>query len=53
MGVSNEAKDVIPLKFLRKLKKKNPLVRPIRGHTVDDDVITLTRSTLYKKMLRQ
>jgi hypothetical protein len=35
MGVSNEAKNVISLKFLRKIKnKKNfPLVNSIRGHT--------------------
>jgi hypothetical protein len=37
MGVSNEAKNVIPLKFLCKIKNKNvfPLVNSIRGHTVD------------------
>jgi hypothetical protein len=37
MGVSDEAKNVIPLKFLRKIKNKNfsPLVNSIRGHTVD------------------
>jgi hypothetical protein len=36
MGVSDEAKNVIPLKFLRKFKNKNffPLVNSIRGHTV-------------------
>jgi hypothetical protein len=36
MGVSDEAKNVIPLKFLHKIKnlKKNPLVNSIRGHTV-------------------
>jgi hypothetical protein len=35
MGVSNEAKNVIPLKFLRKIKKFFfPLVNSIRGHTV-------------------
>jgi DNA-binding IscR family transcriptional regulator len=36
MGVLNEAKNVIPLKFLRKIKNKlkNPLVNSIRGHTV-------------------
>jgi hypothetical protein len=36
MVVSNEAKNVIPLKFLRKVKnkKKFPLVNAIRGHTV-------------------
>jgi hypothetical protein len=36
MGVSDEAKNVIPLKFLRKIKnkKKIPLVNSIRGHTV-------------------
>jgi hypothetical protein len=36
MGVSNEAKNVIPLKFLDKIKNKNcfPRVNPIRGHTV-------------------
>jgi hypothetical protein len=36
MGVSDEAKNVIPLKFLRKIKTKNffPLVNSIRGHTV-------------------
>jgi hypothetical protein len=27
MGVSNEAKNVIPLKFLRKIKKKKILLR--------------------------
>jgi hypothetical protein len=35
IGVSNEAKNVISLKFLRKIKKKIPLLNPIRGHTVD------------------
>jgi hypothetical protein len=36
MGVSDEAKNVIPLKFLRKIKNKKfvPLVNSIRGHTV-------------------
>jgi hypothetical protein len=36
MGVSDEAKNVIPLKLLRKIKNKNffPLVNSIRGHTV-------------------
>jgi hypothetical protein len=36
MGVSNEAKNVIPLKFLRNIKNKNvfPLLNSIRGHTV-------------------
>jgi hypothetical protein len=36
MGVSDEAKNVIPLKYLRKIKNKNvfPLVNSIRGHTV-------------------
>jgi hypothetical protein len=36
MGVSDEAKNVIPLKFLRKIKNKNffPLVNSIRGRTV-------------------
>jgi hypothetical protein len=36
MRVSDEAKNVIPLKFLRKIKNKNvfPLVNSIRGHTV-------------------
>jgi hypothetical protein len=36
MGVSDEAENVIPLKFLRKIKNKNfsPLVNSIRGHTV-------------------
>jgi hypothetical protein len=36
MGVSNEAKNVIPLKFLRKIKNKNvfPLLNSIRGHKV-------------------
>jgi hypothetical protein len=35
MGISNEAKNVIPLKFLRKIKNKifSPL-HTIRGHTV-------------------
>jgi hypothetical protein len=34
MGVSDEAKNVIPLKFLRKIKNKFffPLVNSIRGH---------------------
>jgi hypothetical protein len=38
MEVSNEAKNVIPLKLLRKIKniKILPLVNPIRGHAVDD-----------------
>jgi hypothetical protein len=37
MGVSDEAKNVIPLKFLRKIINKNffPLVNSIRGHTVE------------------
>jgi hypothetical protein len=35
MGVSDEAKNVIPLKFLRKLKSNFfSLVNSIRGHTV-------------------
>jgi hypothetical protein len=36
MGVSDEAKNVIPLKFFRKIKNKHffPLVNSIRGHTV-------------------
>jgi hypothetical protein len=35
MVVSNEAKNVIPLKFLRKIKKiVFPLVNSIREHTV-------------------
>jgi hypothetical protein len=35
MGVSDEAKNVIPLKFLPKIKKKTfPRVNSIRGHTV-------------------
>jgi hypothetical protein len=36
MGVSNEAKNVIPLKFLRQIQNKYffPLVNSIRGHTV-------------------
>jgi hypothetical protein len=35
MGVSDEAKHVIPLKFLRKIKKKFfPLVNSVRGHTI-------------------
>jgi hypothetical protein len=36
MGVSNEAKNVIPLKFLRKIKNNffSTLVNSIRGHTV-------------------
>jgi hypothetical protein len=36
MGVSNEAKNVIPLKFLRKIQNNFffPLVNSIRGHTV-------------------
>jgi hypothetical protein len=35
MGVSDEAKNVIPLKFLRQIKNKNffPLVNSIRGYT--------------------
>jgi hypothetical protein len=37
MEVSNEAKNVIALKFLRKIKKIFfPLVNSIRGHTVDN-----------------
>jgi hypothetical protein len=38
MGVSDEAKNVIPLKFLRKIKNQKcfPLVNSIQGHTVDD-----------------
>jgi hypothetical protein len=37
MGVSDEAKNVIPLKFLGKIKNKIffPLVNSIRGHTVE------------------
>jgi hypothetical protein len=40
MGVSDEAKNVIPLKLSRKIKKKNlfPLVNSIRGHTVCSNV---------------
>jgi hypothetical protein len=36
MGVSDEAKNVIALKFLRKIKNKmfSPLVNSIQGHTV-------------------
>jgi hypothetical protein len=36
MGVSDEAKKVIPLKFLGKIKNKKmfSLVNSIRGHTV-------------------
>jgi hypothetical protein len=36
MEVSNEAKNVIPLKFLRKIENKKCflLVNSIRGHTV-------------------
>jgi hypothetical protein len=36
MGVSDEAKNVIPLKFLHKIKnqKNFSLVNSIRGHTV-------------------
>jgi hypothetical protein len=34
MRVSNEAKNVIPLKFLRKINFFFPLVNSIRGHTV-------------------
>jgi hypothetical protein len=36
MGVLDEAKNVIPLKFLRKIKNNFffPLVNSIRGHTV-------------------
>jgi hypothetical protein len=36
MGVSDEAKNVIPLKFLRKIKNQKffPLVNSIQGHTV-------------------
>jgi hypothetical protein len=36
MGVSDEAKNVISLKFLRKIKNQNffPLVNSIRGRTV-------------------
>jgi hypothetical protein len=36
MGVSDEAKNVIPLMFLRKIKNIffSPLVNSIRGHTV-------------------
>jgi hypothetical protein len=37
MGVSDEAKNVIPLKFVRKIKNKTffPLVNSIWGHTVE------------------
>jgi hypothetical protein len=36
MGISDEAKNVTPLKFLRKIKNKNvfPVVNSIRKHTV-------------------
>jgi hypothetical protein len=36
MGVSDEVKNVIPLKFLRKIKNKIflSLVNSIQGHTV-------------------
>jgi hypothetical protein len=42
MGVSDEAKNVIPLKFLRKIKNNFffPLVNSIRGHTVYTRVFT-------------
>jgi hypothetical protein len=38
MGVSDEAKNVIPLKFLGKIKNNFffPLVNSIRGHTVEE-----------------
>jgi hypothetical protein len=47
MGVSDEAKNVIPLKFLRKIKNTNffPLVNSIRGHTVERIL------NIYDKML--
>jgi hypothetical protein len=52
MGVSDEAKNVIPLKFLRKIKNKNffPLVNSIRGHTVDRYIVysNLLTATLVK-----
>jgi hypothetical protein len=37
MGVSDEAKNVIPPKLLRKIKNQSPspLVNSIRGHTVE------------------
>jgi hypothetical protein len=36
MGVSDEAKNVIPLKLLRKIKNNFffPLVNSVRGHTI-------------------
>jgi hypothetical protein len=47
IGVSDEAKNVIPLKFLRKIKNKIffPLVNSIRGHTV---YVFLTIFVLFK-----
>jgi hypothetical protein len=41
MGVSDEAKNVIPLKFLRKIKNKKifALVNSIRGHTVYEALV--------------
>jgi hypothetical protein len=52
MGVSDEAKNVIPLKFLRKIKTKNffPLVNSIRGHTVYNWTF-LTPGTLFFQLI--
>jgi hypothetical protein len=51
MGVSDEAKNVNPLKFLRKIKNKKcfSLVNSIRGHTVDVTVkiMILLRGSSY------
>jgi hypothetical protein len=48
MGVSEEAKNVIPLKFLRKIKNQNffPLVNSIRGHYT---LLKKIRGTLFSK----
>jgi hypothetical protein len=48
MGVSDEAKNVIPLKFLRKIKNKFffPLINSIRGHTVYIFLFVLIKNLL-------
>jgi hypothetical protein len=51
MGVSDEAKNVIPLKFLRKIKNKNvfPLVNSIRGHTAYSVFINVCYHVAFEK----
>jgi ribosomal protein S25 len=52
MGVSKEAKNVIAVKFLRKIKNKNvfPLVNSIRRHTVYCSVFRTKKKLTMVKM---